>query len=105
MKKLITLLAVTASLAVFAPASSQAYDGHSSSRSFANRCGSCGTSVYRERVVTGRDCHGHPIFGYRTVSHNCRPSYSGHHHGHGRNAGPSRPSGFHFNLGGLFGRR
>jgi hypothetical protein len=107
MKKLLTLLAVTASLAVFAPASSQAFDGHSHgpspSRSFANNCGSCGTAVYRERVITGRDCHGHPIFGYRVVSHNCRPV--GHSHGHGSNCGPSRAPGFHFSFGSRSGRR
>ena len=57
MKKLFTLIAVTVSLAVFAPASSQAFDGHGHgpSRSFANNCGSCGTAVYRERTVIGRD--------------------------------------------------
>jgi hypothetical protein len=98
MKKLFTLIAVTASLAVFAPASSQAFDCHHSSRSFANNCGSCGTAVYRERVIVGHDRHGHPIFGYRIVSHNCRPV--GHSHGHGSNAGPSRGPGFHFNFGG-----
>ena len=45
MKKLITLLAVTASFAVLAPATAQAFDGHGSSRSFSNNCGSCGTPV------------------------------------------------------------
>lgn len=97
MKKLFTLIAVTASLAVFAPASSQAFDCHSSNRSFAHNCGSCGTSVYRERVITGFDRHHHPIFGYRIVSHNCRPSFAGHGHGHGFNAVPSRAPGFQFN--------
>ncbi|MHB1080312.1 MAG: hypothetical protein ACYC67_12970 [Prosthecobacter sp.] len=96
MKKIIALLAVTASLAVLAPASSQAFDGHHSSRSFTNNCGSCGTAVYRERVITGYDRHGHPIFGYRIVSHNCRPVS----HRHGSNFGPSRGPGFHFNFGG-----
>ncbi len=107
MKKLITLLAVTAGLAVFAPSSSQAFDGHghSSSRSFSNNCGSCGTAVYRERVVTGYDRHRHPIYGYRIVSHSCRPRHSSHHHGHSSSFGPSRSSGFHFNLGSFFGRR
>jgi len=96
MKKLITLLAVTTGLAVFAPASSQAFDGHghgsSSSRSFAHNCSSCGTAVYRERVVTGYDRHHHPIFGYRLVSHNCRPV--SHHHHHGISAAPRFPFSF-----------
>lgn len=98
MKKLLTLLAATASLAVLAPASSQAFDGHHSSRSFANHCGSCGTAVYRERVVIGHDRHGHPIFGHRVLSHHCRPMARSH--GHGCNTGPSRAPGFHFNFGG-----
>ncbi|OYW72052.1 MAG: hypothetical protein B7Z37_26005 [Verrucomicrobia bacterium 12-59-8] len=103
MKKLITLLAAAASLAVFAPASSQAFDGHCSSRSFANNCGSCGTAVYRERVVVGYDRHRHPIFGYRVVSHNCRPSPAAHHHG--SNSGPSRAPGFSFHFGSHSGHR
>lgn len=98
MKKLLTLLAATATLAVLAPASSQAFDGHHSSRRFANNCGSCGTAVYRERVVIGYDRHRHPIFGYRVLSHHCRPM--AHRHGHGCNTGPSRTPGFHFNFGG-----
>jgi hypothetical protein len=105
MKKLITLLAVTASLAVLAPASSQAFDGHNSSRSFANNCATCRTPVYRERGITGHDRHGHPIFGYRVLSHNCRPSFAGYHHGHGGNSGPSRAPGFHFNFGSHSGHR
>lgn len=99
MKKIITLLAATASLAVFAPSSSHAFDGHrhgpAPSRSFANNCNSCGTSVYRERVVVGYDRHRHPIFGYRIVSHNCRPV--SHHHG--SSFGNCRPSVFPFHFG------
>jgi len=100
MKKIITLLAVTASFAVLAPASSQAFDGHHSSRSFANNCGSCGTAVYRERVITGYDRHHHPIFGYRIVSHNCRPVGRSHNYGHGSNGSFFRAPRFHFNFGG-----
>jgi hypothetical protein len=107
MKTLITLLAVSASLAALAPVNSQAFDGHnhgsSGSRCFANNCGSCGTAVYRERVVVGHDRHGCPIFGYRTVSHVCRPV--GHNHGHGSNAGPSRAPGFRFSFGGRSSHR
>ncbi|WP_395753815.1 hypothetical protein [Prosthecobacter sp.] len=86
MKKIIALLAASASLAAFAPVNVQAFDGHghghgsSSNLSFWNNCRSCGTAMYRERVVVGHDRHGHPIFGYRAVSHQCRPV--SHHHGH-----------------------
>ncbi|MFZ2277862.1 MAG: hypothetical protein WAW39_08680 [Prosthecobacter sp.] len=108
MKKFITLLAVTASLAVLAPATSQAFDGHASSRNFANNCGSCGTPVYHERAITGYDRHRNPVYGYRTASHNCRPSNghgSGNRFGHGSNHGGNSgghfgPSGFQFNFGG-----
>lgn len=107
MKKLITFLALTASLAILASATSQAFDGHGSSRSFSNNCGSCGTPVYRERAITGYDRHGHPVYGYRIVSHSCRPSYgygSSHNSSHGSNLGSngghiSLP-GFHFDFGG-----
>jgi hypothetical protein len=109
MKKLLTLLAVTASLAVFVPTTSQARDSHGhSSRSFSHSCNSCGTSVYRERAVTGYDRHGHAVYGYRTVGHSCR-SNSGHgrghssgqssHHNSGRSGHISGP-GFHLDLGG-----
>lgn len=99
MKKIFTLLAVSASLAVFAPASSQAFDGHhhgpAPSRSFAHNCGNCGSAVYRERVITGYDRHHHPIFGWRIVNHTCRPM--GHHHG--SSFGQFRPSAFPFHPG------
>ncbi|MCP5560179.1 MAG: hypothetical protein H7A55_20715 [Verrucomicrobiaceae bacterium] len=106
MKKLITLLAVTASFAVLSPASVQARDdhGHSSSRSVSHNCGSCGSPVYRERTFNGYDRHGHPVFGYRTVGHSCRSS-SGHGGGHGSGHGSSSGGhislpGFHFDFGG-----
>ncbi len=105
MKKLITLLAVSVGLAVLAPAKSQAFDGHNSSRSFSNHCSSCGTAVYRERAVIGHDRHGHPIFGYRIVSHNCRPAGHSHGHGHGSHTRHSSGPGFHFNFGGHSGHR
>lgn len=108
MKKLITLLAVTASFAVLAPASVQARDSHGhSSRSVSHNCGSCGSPVYRERVITGYDRCGEPVYGYRTVGHSCRSS-SGHGGGHGSGHGSSHGSsgghislpGFHFDFGG-----
>ncbi|MDZ4405540.1 hypothetical protein [Prosthecobacter sp.] len=91
MKKIITLLAVVAGFAVLTPATSQARDGHGSySRSYSHTCGSCRTPVYRERVCTGHDRHGHPVYGYRTASHSCRPSYGHGSHGHGSSHGSSR---------------
>lgn len=109
MKKILTLLAVAAtSLAVLAPSTSQAYDGHghgSSSRSFSHSCGACRAPVYRQRVVIGRDRHGCLQYGYRTVSHSCRSSYGrGHDHGHSSHGhsshGSSRGgSGFFFGFG------
>ena len=99
MKKILIILAASATFGVLAPATSQAFDGHGSSRSFVNHCSSCGTPVYRERAIVGHDRHGHPIFGYRTISHNCRPSFG--RHGHGHSHGPSIQRGFPFNF---FGR-
>ncbi|MFO1486383.1 MAG: hypothetical protein U1F71_23675 [Verrucomicrobiaceae bacterium] len=104
MKKLVTFLAAVASFAVLTPTASQARDFHgSSSRSFSHNCGSCRTPVYRERAVTGYDRHGHPVYGYRTIGHSCRPSYgSGHGHGgHSSGHGSNHGSGGHFSLPGF----
>jgi hypothetical protein len=58
-------------------------------------------------VVVGRDRHGCPQYGYRTVSHSCRSSHSSHghsshghsSHGHsGSRSGISFP-GFFFGFG------
>ncbi|WP_395739886.1 hypothetical protein [Prosthecobacter sp.] len=87
MKKIITLLAIMTGFAVVAPTASEARDHHDhggSFTSFSHRCGACGTSVYRQRVIIGRDRHGHLVYGWRTVSHNCRPA---HHHDHGHSSG------------------
>jgi len=107
MKKLITLLAVAASLAVFTPTTSQARDDRrSSSRSFSHSCGSCRAPVYRERVCTGHDRHGRAIYGYRTARHSCRSShghgYSSHghsSHGHNSSRGGFSLPGFFFGFG------
>lgn len=109
MKKLITLLAIGAGFAVMAPTSSQARDGHGGSSSFSHRCGSCGSSVYRQQVITGYDRHGHPVYGWRTASHSCRTSYEGHGgshggghssgHGGGHGGGHISLPGFHFDFG------
>lgn len=102
MKKIITLLAIVSGFAVMAPAASQAHDSRSphshgsSSRSFSHRCNSCGTGVFRERAVVGRDRHGCAIYGWRTVGHNCRPAHR-HDHGHSHGRG-GRPS-LHIDLG------
>lgn len=106
MKKIITLLAVATSLAIFTPSASQAYDGRGhSSRSYSHSCGSCRSPIYRERVVIGRDRHGCLQYGYRTVSHSCRSSHghghSSHGHssrGHGSSSGGRFP-GFFFGFG------
>ncbi|MFZ2281975.1 MAG: hypothetical protein WAW39_29530 [Prosthecobacter sp.] len=100
MKKLITLLALTASFAVLAPSTSHAFEGHGSSRNSSNNCGSCGTPLSREHAVTGYDRHRNPVYGYRTASHNCRPSNG--HRSNLREHG-SAPT-FHSNLGGRDGR-
>jgi hypothetical protein len=107
MKKIITLMAATASLGLLMPSVLEAHDRHDSghsSRSYSHNCGSCGSAVYRERTVTGYDRHGHPVYGYRTASHSCRSS-SGHGSGHHRSSGGhiSFP-GFHFDFGGHGGR-
>jgi len=107
MKKIITLLAVAASLAVLTPTTSQARDDHrSSSRSFSHSCGSCRAPVYRERVCTGHDRHGRAIYGYRTSIHSCRSSHGHGHsshghssHGHNSNRGRFSLPGFLFGFG------
>jgi uncharacterized membrane protein YgcG len=112
MKKLITLLAVTASFAVLTPAAVQAGDHHhSSSRSYSHACGSCGSSVYRERVYAGRNNCGEPVYTWRTVGHSCRSSSghggghsSGHSSSHGSSGGHISLPGFHFDFGDRSGR-
>ncbi|WP_395745522.1 hypothetical protein [Prosthecobacter sp.] len=96
MKKIITLLAITTGFAVMAPTASEARDHHDHggfAPSFSHRCSACGTSVYRQQVIVGHDRHGHPVYGWRTVSHSCRPA----HHSHGRHFGSP---GFQMNWGG-----
>lgn len=105
MKKILTLLAIVTGFAVMAPADTQARDYRSSyGRSFSHSCRTCGTGVYRERVIVGRDRYGRPISSWRTVGHHCRPQYRHynhphhkhhhkHHHNHGR-GGPIIYPGF-----------
>ncbi len=88
MNKFIALFALITGFAVLAPTSAEAGGRHSSSssRCVSHRCGSCGSPVYKIRVVVGCDRHGCHIYGWRTQSHRCAPRYygGGHDHGHGR---------------------
>ncbi len=94
MKKFALVLAFIASSLVLTPSISEARDHgrghHHDSRRVAYRCRDCGSPVYQERYFAGRDRHGHPSFGWRTISHR-HPRGHGHHHGHdhGRDRGPS----------------
>lgn len=82
MKTLLAILAVVTGVAVMAPASTQAHESRSSSRGGFSSCDRCHIPLRRERVVVGRDRCGRPIFGWRTVSHACRPPQHHHHYGH-----------------------
>lgn len=102
MKKLITLLAVTATFAVLAPVTMQARDSHGhSSRSYSHSCGSCRAPVYRERVFAGYNRCGEPVYSWRTVGHSCRSGHGhGHSSGHGSRGGHVSFPGLHLDLGG-----
>jgi hypothetical protein len=101
MKKLLTLLAVAASFAVFTPSAVQARDSHClTSRSHSHNCGSCGSSVYRERVFVGYNRCGEPVYSYRTVGHNCRYS-QGHRHSSRHHSHRGYSSGGHISLPGF----
>lgn len=49
-------------------------------------------AVLRERAVTGYDRHRKPVYGYRTASHNCRPSNGQHSNLREPRNAPSSPS-------------
>lgn len=103
MKKLFFLIAVTTAFTVLTPTMSQARDNHhSAARSVSHSCRFCGSAVYRERAITGYDRHGHPVYGYRTLSHHCRSDgrrSNSRGHGSGQGGHISTP-GFHMDFGG-----
>jgi hypothetical protein len=104
MKKIIALLALGIGFSVMTPVASQARDHHENSSTFSHRCGACGSSVYRQRVITGHDRHGHPSYAWRALSHNCRPAHGGHggnygQHGGSHGRGHSNPPDFHMGFG------
>lgn len=82
MKKLITIIAVSAFTFIGTAVDSEArpYGGRGYERSSSHVYVSGyrhGRPIYTERYVAGYDCHGHPIYRYRTVSAPSR-GYGGH---------------------------
>jgi hypothetical protein len=96
MKKLLTLIIASLALLVFVPSEARADHG----RRFVGY-DHCGNAVYSVRCVVGYDCHGCPIYRWRTETvalrhhggfrvHAPHVSLSlGHHrhHGHGHGHG------------------
>lgn len=69
MKTITAAIAATLTLlATTSPAKADHYRGAVvSSRVYISGYRSCGTPIYTERYFVGYDCHGHPIWKYRTV--------------------------------------
>lgn len=56
------------------------------SRCFSHKCGGCGGSIYKKRVIVHRDRCGRPVHRWVRLSHRCapvRPPSCSHGHGHG----------------------
>ncbi|MCB1245268.1 MAG: hypothetical protein AB7Q64_23370 [Verrucomicrobiales bacterium] len=82
MKKLVFAFTLLAGFGLIATPSAEARGHHhSSARSVAHYCGSCGSAVYRERVVIRRTECGDPVYGWRTAGHHCASRRGVHRHG------------------------
>ena len=73
MKIFVALFALITGFSVLSPISAEAGHRQSSSRRVSHHCDSCGSPVYKIRVIIGCDRHGCPIYGWRTQSHRCAP--------------------------------
>jgi len=68
MKTIITAIAATLTfLGTIPTAEATPYRGRVQSSVYISGYRSCGTPIYTERYLVGYDCHGHPIWKYRTV--------------------------------------
>jgi hypothetical protein len=69
-----SLLVAAVAVIGFTALPTPAEAGGSSHRSFSHKCGSCGGSIYKKRVVSHRDRCGRPVYRWNRISHRCAPS-------------------------------